>query len=153
MAEEKRVLTKYEGEKIKEENLNKQEMEISIYSPMFAAAVADIDRRIKSCIAQVNDDDFEKGRITAVIDIMVDEKEATTSITSNTNQAKIGKYNAPHIKTNITLSLTRKDQVKSDVSYEKHELIEQPDGTYKAVPIKDAQVTLEETMQQQKIEE
>lgn len=153
MSEDKRALTKYEGEKIKEENLNKQEMEISIYSPMFAGVVLDIDRRIKSCIAQVNDDDFEKGRITAVIDIMVDEKEATTAITSNTNQAKIGKYNAPHIKTNITLSLTRKDQVKTDMPFERHELVAQPDGTFKAVPIKDAQVTLDEVTEQQKLEE
>lgn len=153
MAEEKRSLTKYEADKIKDENLQKQEMEISIYSPMFAGAVADIDRRIRDCIAQVNDDDFEKGRISAVIDIMVDEKEATTAITSNTNQAKIGKYNAPHIKTNITLSLTRKDQVKSDITYEKHEIVVAENGAYIAVPIKDAQVTIEETMQQQALEE
>lgn len=152
MSEEKRSLIKYEADKIKQENLHKKEMEISIYSPMFAGAVEDIDKRIRACMAQVNDDEFEKGRITAVIDIMIDEKEATTAITSNTNQAKIGKYNAPHIKTNITLSLTRKDQVKSDITYEKHEIVVAENGTYVAIPIKDAQVTIEEAIEQQKLE-
>lgn len=141
--EEKRALTKYEADKIKEANLNKQDLEISIYSPMFAGVVQGIDKRIKSCMAQVNDEEFESGRITLTLDIMTEEKENPEPRIGADNQTTMRPYKAPHIKSNIALKLVRKDQDKEDKTFDMHEIVVE-DGKYIAKQVKQAQVSLED---------
>lgn len=151
MAEEKRSLTKYEADKIKKENLQQSKMEISIYSPMFAPVIESIEKRIKACAGYLEGDEFEEGRISIVIDIIADEKEAQNIINPETNTVENRKYKAPHIKYNTILKLVIKDQVKDDTTFEKLEIVKE-DGKYIARPLQDAQIKIEDVVAQQKLE-
>lgn len=148
--EEKRALIKYEADQIKERNLNKQELEISIYSPMFATVVQGIEKRIKACMVQVHDEEFESGRITVTLDIMSEEKENPEPILDSNNQVSMRPYKAPHIKSNITLKLVRKDQDKSDTTFDMHEIVLEGDK-FIAKPVKTAQMSLDDVKNEQQV--
>lgn len=153
---EKRALTKYELDEREAARIAKMEMDMSIYSPMFAKMVEDIDRRIKNSARQVLDEDFEEATIAVTIKISCEDKEAESEIISGAdNQVRMTGYKAPHVKYRVTAKLVQKDTADDDTTYETHELIEK-DGKLVAVPIKQAQLTIsdfQDAESQQTLEE
>lgn len=143
-----RGLIQYEADAIKLENLQKQALNVSVYSPMFAPVIQSIENRIKSCMEYIGADEFEEGRISVTIDIIAEEKEAQNVIIPNTNTVGTRTYKAPRIKYNTTLKLVIKDQVKGDTLLEKMEITQTKDG-YQAVPVADAQMKIEDVHTQE----
>jgi hypothetical protein len=133
-------------QKVKEEKDTSREiLAINIDSEIFNGVRFDLDAEIKRCVRAVYDNDFEAGEITLKLNIEIPNAYDTVfkkdPVTGETMQETY-RYRKPHFEHKISTVL--KKQYKKDGIYEARRDVQFIDGEYVAVPIKEAQMHMDD---------
>lgn len=142
-----RKLTKYELDNIKKAKLQEKALDISLGVGVLSDAIANGNKKIKECLDKVASGEFEKGKVTITVEITTQELEAQNVINQATNSVESRTYISPVITHKESLSMTYKSESGESIDLPDMELIE-IGGEYIAVPLEDAQVLLDDYMQE-----
>ena len=125
-------------------DLSKKVLDIDINSEVFSGMLQDVNAEILSCITDVFDEKFEAGEITLKLNICLpDEYEGFPTVDEYGEEIiKTFKYRKPVFEHKVTTTL--KKQYKRDGGYSDKRDVQFKDGKFVAVPIKEAQMSIED---------
>lgn len=125
-------------------DLSKKVLDININSEVFSGMLQDVNAEILRCITDVYDEKFEAGEITLKLNICLpnDYEEFPTVDEYGEEVIKTFKYRKPVFEHKVTTTL--KKQYKRDGGYSDKRDIQFKDGKFVAVPIKEAQMSIED---------
>jgi predicted DNA-binding protein YlxM (UPF0122 family) len=125
-------------------DLSKQVLEINIDSPIFNCLRQDLNEEIQRCISQVYDEKFSAGEISIKLTI-----ELLNSYQNIPREDEYGEtmqdtflYRKPNFEHKITTTLKKRYKQEGSFTDEREVIFE--DGEYKAIPLKDPQVSIED---------
>lgn len=125
-------------------DLSKKVLEIDIESAIFKGMLTDVNNEVLRCIRDVFDQKFEAGEITLKLNISLPTAyEEFPSVDEYGEEVvKSYKYRKPLFEHKVTTVL--KKQYKTDGGYTDKRDIQFLDGKFVAVPIKEAQMSIDD---------
>ena len=125
-------------------DLSRIALAIDITSPVFYAMLKDLDKEIQRCIKKVYDEEFESGEITLKLNVEIPNAFETIPEQNEFGEMvnKTFKYRQPYFEHKVTTSL--KKQFKQEGFYKEKRDIQLKDGKFIAIPIKDAQMHIDD---------
>ena len=124
-------------------DLSKRVLDIEIDSPVFNALLSDLNKEIQRCIQKVYDEEFEAGEISLKLAIEIPNGYETIPKTDEYGEIiqETFKYRQPRFEHKVTTTLKKK-YVQEGIFTDKRD-VQYQDGKFVAVPIKEAQLRLE----------
>lgn len=131
--------------KIKENvDLSKKVLDIDVESPVFQCLLKDLNKEIQRCIKKVYDEEFESGEISLKLTIEIPEADKVIPKVDEFGEMinEVFRYRKPRFEHKVTSTL--KKQFKQEGLYTEERDIQFEDGRFIAVPIKDAQMSIDD---------
>lgn len=125
-------------------DLSKEVLDIDIESPVFYAMLKDLNKEIQRCIRKVYDEEFESGEISLKLSIEIPDAFEIIPKENEFGEMinETFKYRQPYFEHKVTTSL--KKQFKQEGFYGEKRDIQYKDGKFVAIPIKDAQIHIDD---------
>lgn len=119
-------------------------MEIEVDSPVFYSMLNDINKEIQRCIKKVYDEEFESAEISLKLTIEIPEADKVIPKVNEFGEMinEVFRYRKPRFEHKVTSTL--KKQYKQEGVYTEERDIQFEDGKFVAIPIKDAQMRIDD---------